>query len=373
MKIISFYVPQYHVIPENDEWWGKGFTEWVNVRRGKPLFSNHYQPREPLNDYYYDLTDKNTLRWQADLASKYGVYGFCFYHYWFGDKLLLEKPMELLLANPDINIKYCVCWANEPWTNAWKAGNNCKTLMPQRYGSVQEWKAHFDYLLPFFKDERYIKIDNKPMVLIYRTEIIDCLEEMVKFLNQKAVENGFDGLTFISQHPSSENQSEKRRLLMDYQVQFEPISSYRFSDIAQSHLFLKTIKRRLSDFLEKHTKFNLNNINPYKLQKLDYDKTWETILATEADENKIPGGFVDWDNTARRGDKGKVYYGASPDKFYKYMVRLIRKARQEYKKDYIFLTAWNEWGEGSYLEPDKKFQYGYLEALNRALSDTGEL
>lgn len=374
MKIIAFYVPQFHEIPENNKWWGEGFTEWVNVKNGNPLFEGHNQPREPLNDNYYDLSKVETLRWQAELAKKYGVYGFCFYHYWFSSKLLLEKPMEMLLNNKDIDINYCACWANEPWTNAWKAGDNCKVLMPQRYGGEKEWEAHFNYLLPFFKDERYIRVDGKPLLLIYRSEIIDPLEEMLLFLNTKALQSGFEGITFVSQHPSSEQQSQERKDLFSYRVLFEPINSYQYTNLAKNHETLKKIKRKVSNILEKYTKFSLNNINPYSLQKFDYDDTWLKILSYKVQDDKsLPGGFVDWDNTPRRGKKGKVYHGASPEKFQKYMERLIRKTKDEYHKDIIFLTAWNEWGEGAYLEPDKKYEYRYLESVYNALVKEGEL
>ena len=160
MKIIAFYLPQFHNIPENDEWWGDGFTEWVNVKKAKPLFDGHVQPKEPLNDNYYNLLDDNIKIWQAKIAKEYGVYGFCYYHYWFNGKLLLEKPMEQMLNNKKIDIPFCISWANEPWTKAWV--NEKKVLIPQSYGGVNEWKEHFDYLLPFFKDERYIKVHNKP-------------------------------------------------------------------------------------------------------------------------------------------------------------------------------------------------------------------
>ena len=167
IKIISFYLPQFHVIPENDEWWGKGFTDWNNVRKGFVYLKGQEQPRVPLNDNYYDLTDIDTLRWQADLMAKYNVYGQCFYHYWFDGKLLLEKPSELLLENKDISIRFCFSWANEPWARTWDGKNHC-VLMPQKYGGKKDWRKHFDYLLPFFKDERYIKENDCPMFIIFQ-------------------------------------------------------------------------------------------------------------------------------------------------------------------------------------------------------------
>lgn len=149
MKVIAFYLPQFHNIPENNEWWGDGFTEWVNVMKAKPLFEGHVQPKVPLNNNYYDLLDDGVKIWQAETAKKYGIYGFCYYHYWFNGKLLLEKPMEQMLKNHKIDIPFCICWANEAWTKAWV--NSTQTLIPQKYGNKDDWKKHFEYLLPFSK------------------------------------------------------------------------------------------------------------------------------------------------------------------------------------------------------------------------------
>ena len=167
MRIIAFYLPQFHSIPENDEWWGEGFTEWANMKAAKSLFEGHNQPRIPLNNNYYNLLDDSTMEWQVDLAKKYGVYGFCFYHYWFDGRMLLQKPMENMLKNQNINFPYCISWANEAWTNAWKSDENARTLIAQRYGNTKEWKEHFDYLLQFFMDENYIKEDGKPLFIMY--------------------------------------------------------------------------------------------------------------------------------------------------------------------------------------------------------------
>ena len=202
MKIIAFYLPQFHEIPENNEWWGNGFTEWVNVKAAKPLFKGHEQPRIPLNKNYYNLLDNNTIRWQIDLAKKYGVYGFCFYHYWFDGHMLLQKPMEIMKNDSNLNIPYCICWANENWTNAWKADGNVKTLIQQKYGDKEEWKKHFLYLLSFFKDPNYILEDNKPFFVIYRPEIIPCLNNMLDYWQELAKENGFNGIVFAYQQLS---------------------------------------------------------------------------------------------------------------------------------------------------------------------------
>lgn len=150
MNVIAFYLPQFHAIPENDEWWGEGFTEWTNMKKAKPLFKGHNQPRVPLSGNYYDLLNPETLRWQVDLANRYGIGGFCFYHYWFDGHMLLEKPVEMFLADNSLELPFCICWANEHWTNQWVSGEN-KVLIEQRYGGEAEWREHFEYLLPFLR------------------------------------------------------------------------------------------------------------------------------------------------------------------------------------------------------------------------------
>ena len=167
IKTIAFYLPQYHAIPENDKFWGKGFTEWINTKKATPLFEGHYQPKVPLNENYYNLLDDNVKIWQADLAKKYGVFGFCYYHYWFKDgKKLLEKPLEQMLKNKDVNIPFCMSWANENWSKRWDGGNQ-EIIAEQDYGTEDDWKKHLLYMVQFFKDERYITLNGDPVFLIY--------------------------------------------------------------------------------------------------------------------------------------------------------------------------------------------------------------
>lgn len=227
MKIIAFYLPQFHDIPENDEWWGKGFTEWVNVKKAQPLYKGHEQPRIPMNENYYNLLDDNVKIWQANIAKEYGIYGFCYYHYWFGGKLLLEKPMEQMLKNPKVDIPFCISWANEPWTKAWV--NESKVLIPQFYGGKKEWKEHFDYLLPFFKDNRYIKEDNKPLFIIYRAEVIDCLNDMLDYWTELAQQNGFSGMKYAYQNLTFDLMPNRDDSRFDYNIEFQP--SYAWNDL----------------------------------------------------------------------------------------------------------------------------------------------
>ena len=375
MKIIAFYLPQFHNIPENDEWWGDGFTEWVNVKKAKPLFEGHEQPRIPLNNNYYNLLDDEVKIWQANLAKRYGIYGFCYYHYWFDGKLLLEKPMEQMLANSQINIPFCICWANEPWTKAWVG--ETKTLIPQKYGNKKEWKEHFDYLLPFFKDKRYILDEGKPLVVIYRPEIIEVLNEMLDYWQSLAIEAGFPGLKFAYQSAGMDEIPKEKRndSRFDYDIEFQP--AYAFTELNKNTLpLLRKLKKRVSDFVEKHTGKTVRFFGSGKiaaLNRVDYDMAWQTILNTTPETDlRVPGAFVDWDNTPRHGDRGRVYVGKTPEKFTKYLTQQIVRAREVYHKDMIFMYAWNEWAEGGYLEPDEKNGYAYLEGIKKALDDTGE-
>lgn len=372
MKVIAYYLPQFHEIPENNEWWGEGFTEWTNVKKARPLFEGHAQPRVPLNDNYYDLSHKETMRWQIDLAHQYGVYGFCFYHYWFNGKMLLEKPAEYLLADKTLDMHFCFSWANEPWTNGW-VSDKANVLMPQRYGGKPEWKAHFDYLLPFFKDDRYIKHDGKPLFVLYKPDVVPNLNEMLDYYQELAKEAGLPGISFAYQQLYLNEWKMPDDSRFDLNIHFEPI--YAFRDLTYNkHRVLRKIKRNISRFLEMHTHINIERVSVTKgLVTPDYDEIWKLILKREPTSSKdVPGAFTDWDNTPRRGMNGKIYMGACPEKFKQYFSNQVKRARNVYHQDMIFVYAWNEWAEGGYLEPDERFKYGYLEAIRSGLLENNE-
>ena len=373
MKVIAFYLPQFHEIPENNTWWGEGFTEWFNVKKAQKLFEKHNQPRIPLNKNYYNLLNNDVKKWQVDLANKYGVYGFCIYHYWFDGKLLLEKPLEQFLNNKSLDIHYCICWANEHWTNAW-ACKDTKVLIEQRYGEEKEWKDHFNYLLKFFKDKRYIKEDNKPLFVIYRPELIDCLKPMLSYFDKLAKENGFDGIKFAYQHAGYTVSEKCDESLFDYAIEYQPNCAQVFKGIEHKS-FLRKLWKKTSLFFENKLKIDLRDkIKRNKLQHYSYDEIWKYILnMNPRNEKCIPGAFVDWDNTPRKGKRGFVMDGTSPEKFKKYMSLQVKRARELYKKYKIFIFSWNEWAEGGYLEPDEKNKYKYLEAIKKALEENEEL
>jgi len=374
MKIIAFYLPQFHEIPENDLWWGKGFTEWTNIKKAKPLYDGHNQPRIPYNNNYYNLLDDNVKKWQVDIAKKHGIYGFCFYHYWFSDKLLLNKPIEQYLKNSKLDLPFCICWANHNWTDSWKSNTN-RLLIAQEYGTQEEWIRHFKYLLPFFKDKRYIKVNGNPLFVIYDPSVIPCLNEMLYCWQQLVQEYGFEKIEFAYQDISMDL-SFKSNVAFSYNIQNQPMYArkiYKFDFYNKikynlRHSLCLQFKNNIRRFLQK--KFNLSVRTDLlnKFQLIDYDEIWNRILNMGPDSDKdIPGAFVDWDNTPRKGDKGSVYVGTTPEKFEKYLTLQIRRARHVYKKDMLFIFAWNEWTEGGYLEPDEKYGYSYLEAIRNAL------
>ena len=348
-KFIAYYLPQYHAIPENDLWWGKGFTEWVRVKASSSLFENHNQPREPLQ--YYDLSDVDVMRSQARLAKEYGIYGFCYYHYWFNGKLLLEKPLEQMLRDNEVDIPYCLCWANEPWTKAWD-GNNKKILMPQEYGDRTSWIQHIKYLEPFFKDERYIKVDGKPLFLIYRTESFHHFDEMIETWSVYLEKAGFKGIHFAEMLTSY--QQQPLCIQSKAVVEFEPMLTVNTS---------RTMISDIKNILLRKTPWLL--VKKYRTK--DYDKIWHNILSrgsTYPNKRVYLGAFTDWDNTPRLKNKSLIFKNGSPEKFGNYLFTQATRSNSEF----IFINAWNEWAEGAYLEPDVKNKYGFLEAVRSANS-----
>lgn len=370
-KVIAFYLPQYHTIPENDTSYGKGFTEWTNVKKANPLFENHNQPRIPEKNNYYNLLDINVMIKQAELAKKYGIYGFCYYHYWFKNgKKLLEKPLEAMLKDKRVDIPFMLCWANENWTRKWDGGNN-EIIVEQNYGDYEDLKKHIDYLCEFFRDERYIKMDGKPVFIIYKPEIIPNIRKVVGLIRKRVKENGFNGIVIMSQYPDYFFACKKSDLL-DYHIQFEP----KFiQDYEVEKLNLK--RRKVKHFMLSH---NMNYLYQILLQKYqkekkkelvhrDYDNDWQEIINYPVDDKRtVAGAFVDWDNTPRN-KTGLVYDNATPEKFCYFFKELVTKVDKEYALDYIFINAWNEWAEGAYLEPDEKNHYKYLEAIKRVVNN----
>lgn len=375
MKIIAFYLPQYHEFEENNRWWGKGFTEWTNTKNAVPIFKGHVQPHEPL-DGYYDLAQADKVfRYQIDLAKKYGIYGFCFYHYWFDKgKQLMEEPLEAYLNNKELDFPFCFCWANHSWTRTW-TGDEKEILMEQKYGDVEEQTAHFDYLKRFFRDERYIKIDNKPVLVIFRPDAIPDLKQRLDFLNQKAKEEGFDGLVFISEERTAAYDMENPKYdCLDYFITYQP--SYVTYQISQKLKKTEALTKHFGLFcsiMKQNAKKAMGKLfhrDCWRVTVHNYDVTWKEINAIKYNDRMIPCAFANWDNTPRRGSRG-VLYNSTPDKFKKYFPRFVQCCREQ-NKDIVFFNAWNEWGEGAYLEPDTLYKHRYLEIIKDSLEEKGK-
>lgn len=376
IKTICFYLPQFHSIPENDNAYGKGFTEWTNVKKAHPLFPGHVQPKIPLNNNYYSLMDPSVMEKQARLAKEYGIYGFCYYHYWFKNrKKLLEKPIEMMLANPQIDIPFCLCWANENWTKKWDGGNN-EIIVEQDYGNMSDLNKHVDYLCKYFSDKRYITVDGAPLLLIYKPELIPGIRKYIKMIRERAKENGFKKIKIAVQYPKYFFDGGMLNLF-DYYIEFEPqfIISYemnrnrrRINKMVKPVLLNFGARGFVNKIEEKRTDKTLTINHKNTLEIRDYDEDWEKIISHDVRNKKmLAGAFVDWDNTSRNIN-GRVYKGASPEKFNYYMSKLVRKVRSEYSEKIIFINAWNEWAEGAYLEPDENNKYEYLNALKDALN-----
>ena len=365
-KVIAFYLPQFHAIPENDKSYGKGFTEWTNTKKAKPLFENHYQPRIPLGENYYNLLDDGVMRAQAEMAKKYGVYGFCYYHYWFKDgKKLLEKPVEKMLEDKGVDIPFCLSWANENWTRKWDGGDN-EIVVEQDYGTESEWENHFQYLLPFFRDDRYIKINGKPLFLIYKPGLIPNCKQMLDYMRKRAEDYGFQGLYLCVQHPDYIFEADANALF-DRSIQFEPLYTLREE---QENTFKASVKKVMLTVGAQKMVRSISKIRSKnkKLVLRNYDNDWNAILSRKVDGTKyFAGAFVDWDNTPRNVN-GLAYQGATPEKFGKYFNELINKVNDEFDDNFVFINAWNEWAEGAFLEPDERYGYEYLIQLNNAVT-----
>jgi len=372
--LICFLLPQFHRIPENDRWWGEGFTEWTNTRKARPLFEGHYQPREPHEDYYYDLTDPDARHHQAELAKEYGVYGFCYYHYWFKGKQLLERPLNDVLELGEPDLPFCLCWANEPWTKVWDGGEGGKhILMPQDYGGEGDWEEHFNYLLSAFKDERYIKRDGKPVYLIYKAAHVERCDDMLEYWDGLAKENGLNGIYAVQVLTHYKQRPRWQRF--DANLEFEPTYTvsrptdllrkvYRKLAHKKLRLYIRELQERIGRGLER-----IDKAPGLVLDLHDYDEVWRQMLSRKLPKSDtFLGAFVDWDNSPRRGVGGFMMVGATPEKFGRYLKQQIARSEDLHKDGFVFINAWNEWAEGAYLEPDKKFGYQYLQAIKGAIN-----
>lgn len=377
-RIIGLYLPQYHPIPENDEWWGKGFTEWNNVVKAKPLFRGHYQPHLPADLGFYDLRLPEVREQQAELAREAGLEGFCYYHYWFGNgKQLLQRPFEEVLASGKPDFPFCLCWANHDWTSkTWEKGSNLRrdTMIMKMEYSREDYVRHFNYLLPAFRDPRYIKVDGKPLFAVWAPRNILDGREFIDLWQKLAQESGLKGIHFVGQTDNTGKALSGKKanyysadMAKDY---YKSVLDMGFDAVmSQGYRRAVALAQGRAKMMLKLLSF-ISFMPTYS--KIDYGRLMDNYYVEEDRwENVYPTLLPQWDRTPRAGSKTEIVTGTSPEKFQHYTEQAIRLiANKQPEHQILFLKAWNEWGEGDYVEPDEKFGHGWLQAIRNAIDKT---
>jgi lipopolysaccharide biosynthesis protein len=367
MKIISFYLPQFHPIPENDSWWGKGFTEWTNVARGKPLFPGHYQPHIPADLGFYDLRMDETRIAQAELASRHGVSGFCYYHYWFNGKLLLERPFNEVLQSGRPDFPFSLCWANENWTRTWE-GTEREILMEQRYENYDP-VGHMEWLEKAFANNRYILINGKPLFLVYRPDDIPKIREIIKIWRKFISEKGYPGIYICSvkNFKTTLSDAESIALGFDAIVDFQP--NPRDFPVLKWWNFARYILPRIFNQII----LNLKAENILRLRPVVFVYDYELLALNvmrkpKSKQKSFPCVVPGWDNTARKKVGATVIQNSDAGVYKKWLGNALERVLDYPKEEQIvFVNAWNEWAEGCHLEPDLKNGKKFLEATRTAL------
>lgn len=348
-KAIAFYLPQFHPIPENSEWWGEGFTEWSNVKVAEPLFDGHYQPHRPLGDNYYSLLDSSAQAWQIELAKKYNLFGFCFYFYWFNGKTLLEAPLVNWLKNNDLDFPFCLCWANENWTRRWDGLEN-DILIEQKYSPLDSI-AFIRHLIPYLKDKRYIRINGKPLVVLYRPSLLPNPRYTASQWRFECLNAGV-GEIYLA-YVQSFDKEDPAIFGFDGAIEFPPVG-IDMPAVTDMH-----------PSIYSEAVYNVYNYDDMAL-------TADRRYANSPSYTLFPGVCPSWDNTARRRKNGaSIIHGSSPESYKRWLESACTRSRTLSQGnpdlDIVFINAWNEWGEGCHLEPDQRVEFAYLEATQTAL------
>jgi glycosyltransferase involved in cell wall biosynthesis len=350
VRAIAFYLPQFHPIPENDEWWGRGFTEWRNVARAEPQFEGHYQPHVPGGLGFYDLRLAETRARQAQLARSAELYGFCYYHYWFGSKRLLSRPFEEVLASGEPDFPFALCWANDPWSRRWD-GQNEDLLQPQTY-SVEDDLEHIRWLLPALRDRRAITVEGKPLFLVYRASHLPEPARTSETWRREVERAGLPGIHLVAVETAWDLGWDATQVGFDAKVLFQPQFGWLITHVSRL------------------TEGRIHVPGKHELQVYDYDLVIDALRDLEdVDYPRYESVFPGWDNTPRVGDRAVVIHDASPESYERWLADAVSRARtQPHDHRIVFVNAWNEWAEGCHLEPDLRFGHSYLEATRRALT-----
>lgn len=359
-RVIAMYLPQYHPIPENDDVWGKGFTEWNNVAKARPLFKGHHQPNIPADLGFYDLRLPETRELQAQLAREAGIEGFMYWHYWFGNgKRLLERPFNEVLESGKPDFPFCLGWANHDWkTSTWTTMGNLQKnhmICEQTYPGDDDYIAHFNYCLQAFKDHRYIKVDGKPFFLVYRASSMPDSHHFFDLWNKLARDNGFPGIHFVG-------------LSLTHDDNFEQIFASGYDAVAHSSIWEaceKTIGKKRKIIMQNiRQKFDWVPLDKYR-----YSDVCKYLFNNmDKQSNVYPCILPGWDRSPRSGRKAVILYGSSPDLWKKHIqdaYDLVKDKDEEHR--IIILRSWNEWGEGNYVEPDERWGHAYLNALKEII------
>lgn len=350
VRFIAFYLPQFHPTPYNDEWWGAGFTEWTNVVKAKPRFPGHYQPHLPADLGFYDLRLPESREAQAALAREYGIYGFCYYHYWFTGKRVLEQPLDAVLESGKPELPFCICWANENWTRAWD-GAMRKVLLEQRY-SHEDDLAHIQHLIPFLRDRRYIRIEGKPLLLIYRVELLPTPQATAEIWRREAAKAGLGELFLVNvQSPLVREGTQPETIGFDAAIRFQPAirgMSAPNKLVAAGRVLRSPLRNdRVLSYSSVYRHWKDHHISAYR--------NFECVTPM-------------WDNSARRARQAWIIRNPDPDLYEKWLREAIDRSQPDQDGTrWVFINAWNEWAEGCHLEPCKKWGRAFLEATKRAL------
>ena len=380
-RIIALYLPQFPTIPENDKWWGPGFTEWTNVAKAKPLFRGHVQPRIPADLGFYDLRLAETREQQAMLAREAGIEGFCYYHYWFGGgRQLLERPFNEVVASGKPDFPFCICWANHTWSNkTWNrksAMQQDSVLMEQTYPGTEDDIAHFNSLLPAFRDPRYMTVDGKLIFVIYDPLKFINIERFIETWRKLAEKNGLPGFHFVGMTPSTLTlrvavDGSRQRVMPNLKSSakiFKDVLDLGFDSVnsfgkRRGEMLYEGKWKNLAKTILRHVGLPTGSI------RYDYERTVCNYFAPEDSwENVYPTILPQWDRTPRVSSWDGVYVNATPEKFEKHIrqaLELIKDKSPEHR--ILFLKSWNEWGEGNYVEPDLQWGHGFLDAIHRAV------
>ena len=353
IKVLALYLPQYHPIPENDKWYGRGFTEWTNVGKAKPLFRGHYQPQVPADLGYYDLRVPETRLAQAELACEFGVTGFCYWHYWFGNgRRLLERPFNEVLRSGEPDFPFCLGWANHSWKGIYNGVKTKESLIEQEYGGIEDYERHFYDVLPAFQDSRYVRIDGKPFFLIFSPLEIPDSRAFIDLWQELAIKNGLKGIHFVA-HTYRPDDIEKLLSLGYDAVNVVRLFEYQRIGLSLFRMALNKINREIF----KHG-FWCQYKDAMKYFSGDEDRR----------ENVYPTIVPNWDHSPRTGKFGGILKNSTPELFQKHVEKTISYVQDKSSEHrVVILKSWNEWAEGKYMEPDLKHGRGYLEALKRAL------